>query len=82
MNSEYCDFQNKDKYINLLIIKSRCHDKDPPHAPYHPFHYKAMLGAHDIPSVRRGYEVINMHYCTDLIFVVVKLFNISFSASL
>merc|ERR1719217_966740 len=36
---------------------SKCDDKDPPHAPRYPFWVKSMFHSHDIPSVRRGYEV-------------------------
>ena len=35
----------------------KCDEKDPPHYPYHPMGFKNYMGAHDIPSVRRGYEV-------------------------
>jgi len=36
---------------------SRCEDKDPPHPPRYPFWFKSIFHSHDIPSVRRGYEV-------------------------
>jgi len=36
---------------------SRCDDKDPPHPPRYPFWIKSIFHAHEIPSVRRGYEV-------------------------
>lgn len=36
---------------------ARCEDKDPPHAPRYPFWVKSIFHAHEIPSVRRGYEV-------------------------
>lgn len=35
----------------------RCDDKDPIHAPRYPFWVKSIFHAHEIPSVRRGYEV-------------------------
>merc|ERR1719379_1695591 len=34
-----------------------CSDKDPPHPPRYPFWFKSIFHSHDIPSVRRGYEV-------------------------
>lgn len=36
---------------------ARCEDKDPPHPPRYPFWIKSIFHAHEIPSVRRGYEV-------------------------
>merc|ERR1712045_999153 len=36
---------------------TRCEDKDPPHPPRYPFWIKSIFHAHEIPSVRRGYEV-------------------------
>jgi len=36
---------------------SRCEDKDPPHPPRYPFWVKSIFHSHEIPSVRRGYEV-------------------------
>jgi len=36
---------------------ARCEDKDPPHPPRYPFWVKSIFHAHEIPSVRRGYEV-------------------------
>lgn len=35
----------------------KCDDKDPPHPPRYPFWIKSIFHAHEIPSVRRGYEV-------------------------
>mmetsp|Transcript_69912 Transcript_69912/g.167819 ORF Transcript_69912/g.167819 Transcript_69912/m.167819 type:complete len:278 (-) Transcript_69912:166-999(-) len=34
-----------------------CDEKDPPHPPRYPFWIKSMFHSHEIPSVRRGYEV-------------------------
>lgn len=34
-----------------------CDGKDPPHPPFHAIWHKGWCCAHDIPSVRRGYEV-------------------------
>lgn len=36
---------------------TKCEDKDPPHPPRYPFWVKSIFHAHEIPSVRRGYEV-------------------------
>lgn len=36
---------------------ARCDDKDPIHAPRYPFWVKSIFHSHEIPSVRRGYEV-------------------------
>eukprot|EP00933_Yihiella_yeosuensis_P024294 TRINITY_DN1882_c0_g3_i1.p1 TRINITY_DN1882_c0_g3~~TRINITY_DN1882_c0_g3_i1.p1 ORF type:complete len:279 (-),score=79.17 TRINITY_DN1882_c0_g3_i1:106-942(-) len=36
---------------------ARCEDKDPPHPPRYPFWMKSIFHSHEIPSVRRGYEV-------------------------
>merc|ERR1711879_253522 len=36
---------------------AQCDDKDPPHPPRYPFWVKSIFHAHEIPSVRRGYEV-------------------------
>lgn len=36
---------------------SRCDTKDPPHPPRYPFWVKSIFHSHEIPSVRRGYEV-------------------------
>merc|ERR1719217_1763673 len=41
----------------IYAVPVRCDDKDPPHAPRYPFWVKSMFHSHDIPSVRRGYEV-------------------------
>ncbi|CBZ55907.1 Ubiquinol-cytochrome c reductase cytochrome c1 subunit, related [Neospora caninum Liverpool] len=34
-----------------------CLEKEPPHPPSYPFWFKSLFHSHDIPSVRRGYEV-------------------------
>lgn len=34
-----------------------CDTKDPPHPPRYPFWMKSIFHSHEIPSVRRGYEV-------------------------
>lgn len=34
-----------------------CDTKDPPHPPRYPFWVKSIFHSHEIPSVRRGYEV-------------------------
>ncbi|CAG9473668.1 cytochrome c1 precursor, putative [Plasmodium vivax] len=34
-----------------------CMDYEPPHTPHYPFWFKSMFHSHDIPSVRRGFEV-------------------------
>lgn len=36
---------------------SKCDDKDAPHPPRYPFWVKSIFHSHEIPSVRRGYEV-------------------------
>merc|ERR1719229_710388 len=36
---------------------AQCDDKDPPHPPRYPFWVKSIFHSHEIPSVRRGYEV-------------------------
>eukprot|EP00913_Durusdinium_trenchii_P025026 g23491.t1 len=41
----------------LAQAPARCDDKDPPHPPRYPFWVKSVFHAHEIPSVRRGYEV-------------------------
>jgi len=40
-----------------LTSAARCEDKDPPHPPRYPFWVKSIFHSHEIPSVRRGYEV-------------------------
>jgi len=44
---------------SLAFVPSaaRCEDKDPPHPPHYPFWIKSCFHGHEIPSVRRGYEV-------------------------
>ncbi|KAF8820228.1 cytochrome c1, heme protein [Cardiosporidium cionae] len=43
------------------ILQSRpvawCMEKPPPHAPNQPFWFKSIFHSHDVPSLRRGYEV-------------------------
>lgn len=34
-----------------------CLEKEPPRPPHYPFWFKSIFHSHDIPSVRRGYEV-------------------------
>lgn len=34
-----------------------CLEKEPPHPPHYPFWFKSIFHSHDIPSVRRGFEV-------------------------
>mmetsp|Transcript_39909 Transcript_39909/g.120816 ORF Transcript_39909/g.120816 Transcript_39909/m.120816 type:complete len:284 (-) Transcript_39909:110-961(-) len=36
---------------------AQCEEKDPPHPPRYPFWVKSIFHSHEIPSVRRGYEV-------------------------
>jgi len=37
--------------------KVYCSEKDPPHHPPYPWWFQSIFHSHDIPSVRRGYEV-------------------------
>mmetsp|Transcript_12997 Transcript_12997/g.29493 ORF Transcript_12997/g.29493 Transcript_12997/m.29493 type:complete len:277 (-) Transcript_12997:85-915(-) len=41
----------------LVSTTVKCDDKDPPHPPRYPFWVKSIFHSHEIPSVRRGYEV-------------------------
>jgi len=41
----------------LVKTPAHCDDKDPPHPPRYPFWVKSIFHSHEIPSVRRGYEV-------------------------
>mmetsp|Transcript_28579 Transcript_28579/g.62351 ORF Transcript_28579/g.62351 Transcript_28579/m.62351 type:complete len:278 (+) Transcript_28579:84-917(+) len=43
--------------VRTAPTPAKCDDKDPPHPPRYPFWFKSIFHSHDIPSVRRGYEV-------------------------
>lgn len=43
--------------LEFLRTPVSCDGKDPPHPPYHAIWHKGWACGHDIPSVRRGYEV-------------------------
>lgn len=46
--------------MSMLLFSSKvvsCSEKDAPAAPHYPFWFKSPWHGHDIPSVRRGYEV-------------------------